>query len=255
MVALNRLKRSGRKLLMVTGRELSDLKRVFSRLDLFDRVIAENGALLYQPDSDESVPFGDPPPPEFIERLKRAAIPLSIGRSIVATVESHETTVLDVICDLGLELQIIFNKGAVMVLPAGVNKAIGLASGLNELGLSPHNVAGIGDAENDHAFLGLCGASAAVANALPSIKKLPKAIRCPSDLVLFYWRPPARAMTDPLSSPRVAAEEFRRAVGDSSAPPQFGDELPEGMGLLWRVRDGVSRALRLIAPREPRRDP
>ena len=55
--------------------------------------------------------------------------------------------------DLGLELQVIFNKGAVMVLPSGVNKAIGLAAALRDLGLSPHNVVGVGDAENDHAFL------------------------------------------------------------------------------------------------------
>ncbi len=170
MAALDRFKRSGRKLVMVTGRELSDLRRVFDRFDLFDRVIAENGALLYRPHSGESVPLGDPPPPEFIERLRRAAIPLTVGRSIVATVEPHEKPVLDAIRDLGLELQIILNKGAVMVLPAGVNKASGLVAGLDELGLSPHNVAGIGDAENDHAFLSLCGASVAVANALPSLK-------------------------------------------------------------------------------------
>jgi hydroxymethylpyrimidine pyrophosphatase-like HAD family hydrolase/energy-coupling factor transporter ATP-binding protein EcfA2 len=170
LAALERFKRSGRKLVMVTGRELPDLQSVFERLDLFDRVIAENGALLYRPDSRESVELGDPPPPEFIERLHRADIPLSVGRSIVATVEPHEKVVLDAIRDLGLELQIIFNKGAVMILPAGVNKATGLTAGLDELGLSPHNVAGIGDAENDHAFLRLCGAAAAVANALPSLK-------------------------------------------------------------------------------------
>jgi hydroxymethylpyrimidine pyrophosphatase-like HAD family hydrolase len=170
LAALERFKRSGRKLVMVTGRELPDLKSVFDRLDLFDRIIAENGALLHRPESRESMELGDPPPPEFVERLRRAAIPLSVGRSIVATVEPHEKVVLDAIRDLGLELQIIFNKGAVMILPAGVNKASGLTAGLDELGLSPHNVAGIGDAENDHAFLRLCGASAAVANALPSLK-------------------------------------------------------------------------------------
>src|SRR5262249_50775059 len=53
----------------------------------------------------------------------------------------------------------------------GVNKASGLAAGLKELGLSPHNVVGVGDAENDHAFLGLCECSAAVANALPMVKE------------------------------------------------------------------------------------
>ena len=59
---------------------------------------------------------------------------------------------LETIRDLGLEFQITFNKGAVMVLPAGVNKASGLAAAIGELGLSPLKVVGVGDAENDHAF-------------------------------------------------------------------------------------------------------
>src|SRR5690606_14257865 len=75
-----------------------------------------------------------------------------------------------VIRELGLELQIIFNKGAVMVLPPGVNKATGLTAALEELGLSPHNVEGVGGAENEHAFMRVCGVAGAVANALPVIK-------------------------------------------------------------------------------------
>jgi hypothetical protein len=67
-------------------------------------------------------------------------------------------------------VQIVFNKGAVMVLPAGVNKASGLAAALVRLRLSPLNVVGIGDAENDHAFLRVCGCAVAVANALPMVK-------------------------------------------------------------------------------------
>ena len=78
---------------------------------------------------------------------------------------------LEAIHELGLEWQIIFNKGAVMVLPPGVNKASGLAAALDALGLSPLNVVGIGDAENDHAFLRLCGCSVAVANALDAVKE------------------------------------------------------------------------------------
>src|SRR5206468_1017620 len=76
-----------------------------------------------------------------------------------------------VIREMGLELQVIFNKDAVMVLPSGVNKATGLASALAELGLSPHNVVGVGDAENDHAFLAYCEAAVAVDNALPMLKE------------------------------------------------------------------------------------
>ena len=47
--ALLRLRNSGRKLVMVTGRHLPDLRSVFPDLDLFDRVVVENGGLLYDP--------------------------------------------------------------------------------------------------------------------------------------------------------------------------------------------------------------
>ena len=58
-----------------------------------------------------------------------------------------------------------------MVLPTGINKASGLRAAVLELGLSPHNAVGVGDAENDEAFLRLCDASAAVDNALETVKK------------------------------------------------------------------------------------
>src|SRR5690606_9639996 len=123
------------------------------------------------PSSQTERPLAEPPPALFVEQLKSRRIqPLSVGRVIVATWEPEEKVVLDVIRELGLELQIIFNKGAVMVLPPGVNKATGLAAALEDLGLSPHNVVGVGDAENDHAFMNACGCSAAVANALPMLK-------------------------------------------------------------------------------------
>ena len=83
----------------------------------------------------------------------------------------HEGTVLEAIRECGLELQVIFNKGAVMILPPGHNKASGLAAALDKMGLSPNNVAGIGDAENDHAFLDLCACAVAVANALPMVQE------------------------------------------------------------------------------------
>jgi HAD superfamily hydrolase (TIGR01484 family) len=170
--ALVDLKHSGRKLILVTGRELDDLNKVFPRLDLFDRVVAENGALLYRPSTREERKLGERPPEEFIrELIHRGAERVSVGRVIVATWRPHETTAIELIRDFGLELQIIFNKGAVMILPSGINKATGLSAALEELGLSPHNVVGIGDAENDHAFLSLCECSVAVANALDTLKE------------------------------------------------------------------------------------
>ena len=169
--ALERVGASGRKLILVTGRLLEDLQRVFPRLDLFTYVVAENGALLYHPASSTEQVLGEAPPRQFIQALQERGVPLSTGRVIVATWHPHETTVVEVIGKLGLEWQVIFNKGAVMVLPTGVNKGTGLAAALREMRVSQHNVVGIGDAENDQSFLSMCECSVAVANALPALKE------------------------------------------------------------------------------------
>jgi HAD superfamily hydrolase (TIGR01484 family) len=168
--ALKRVKTSGRKLVLATGRELPDLLTVFPEIAIFDRVVAENGALLYRPANKESKVLSEAPPKQFLDALVARGVPFSTGQNIVSTWHPWETAVLEVIRTQGLELQVIFNKNAVMVLPSGVNKASGLKLALQELRLSLHNVVGIGDAENDHAFLGICECSAAVANALPALK-------------------------------------------------------------------------------------
>jgi hydroxymethylpyrimidine pyrophosphatase-like HAD family hydrolase len=167
--ALKRLKETGRRVILVTGRELRHL----DRLDLFDRVVAENGAVVFDPGTRHQRVIAEKPPLALVSALKDQKVePLSVGESIVATWSPHEQTVLKTIRDLGLEHQIIFNKVAVMVLPPGINKATGLKAALDDLELSPHNVIGIGDAENDFAFLEACGCSAAVSNAVPALKKM-----------------------------------------------------------------------------------
>lgn len=171
MVALKNLLATGRKLVLVTGRELAELLSIFPGVDLFERVVAENGALLYNPDTREVKVLAEGPPPVFVDALRlRKVIPISVGRVIVATWKPHETAVLEAIRDLGLELQVIFNKDAVMVLPASVSKATGLVNALQEMKLSAHDVIGVGDAENDHAFLAMCACAVAVGNALPTVK-------------------------------------------------------------------------------------
>jgi hypothetical protein len=156
---------------MVTGRLLADLRTLFPELELLDAIVAENGAILYDTSSHEVRDLASPPPSEFIEALRAKNVsPLDIGNVIVSTWHPHEETVLQTIRELGLDLTVSFNKGAVMVLPSNVNKATGLVAQLERMGLSLHNVAGIGDAENDLPFLAQCEASAATANALESVK-------------------------------------------------------------------------------------
>jgi len=172
LAALNAARRAGLRLVMVTGRELSDLFNTFEHSSLFDRIVAENGAVLYDPGTRRIESLALPPPRLLVDALTREGIPLSVGHSIIATVEPHEHRVLAAIRDLGLEWHVIFNKGSVMVLPADVTKATGLVPALQALDVTPEETVGIGDAENDQAFLRLCGLAVAVDNALPAVKEM-----------------------------------------------------------------------------------
>jgi len=168
---LRRLRASGRRAILVTGRELDDLLKVCPEIQMFERVVAENGAVLFRPSNGETVLLADPPPRAFCELLRKKGVPFSAGRVVVGTHVPHDEQVLEAIRKLGLELQVIFNKGAVMVLPSGTNKATGLQAALDELRASAARVVAVGDAENDHALLRMCGCGVAVANAIPSLKK------------------------------------------------------------------------------------
>lgn len=170
--ALSRVRDSGRKLILVTGRELPDLQRVFPGLRLFDRVIAENGALLFNPASGEQVLLCEPLPAEFVSALRSKRVPFQQGRVVLATDMEHQSLVAETIGRLRLDLHIVLNKGSVMVLPDAVDKLTGLERALAELHLSLESLVGIGDAENDRAFLSVCGCGVAVANALPEIRDL-----------------------------------------------------------------------------------
>src|ERR1043166_7014329 len=166
IAALEKFRQSGRKLILVTGRHLSDLQTVFSRFDLFDLMVVENGGVLYTPATREKQVLTVPVNPAFVEALRQRGVkPLGVADTIVDTWHPNETIVLEVIRDLGLELHVIFNKGAVMVLPSGVNKQSGLKAALKAIGLSEHNTVGVGDAENDHALLQYCEVGVAVANS------------------------------------------------------------------------------------------
>lgn len=169
--ALEKFKESGRKVILVTGREIPDLLSVFSETAIFDLIVAENGALLYWPLTKEEFPLAEGPPKEFAELLRERAVNiLSVGRVVVATMDAYEQVVHESIRELQLDLQVILNKGSLMVLPRGVDKAFGLQAALRELNAPANTVAAVGDAENDQSLLRHAGFPVAVANALPALK-------------------------------------------------------------------------------------
>src|SRR6185503_15210758 len=78
--ALRRLRESGRRLILVTGRIVEQLHQVFPQLRLCDLVVADNGALIYDPETEEKHPLADRPPQEFMEELARRGVPrIEIG--------------------------------------------------------------------------------------------------------------------------------------------------------------------------------
>lgn len=171
--AVARLRDSGRRVLLVTGRRLEELLTVCPDLAPFDYVVLENGAVLYEPRTEEETALAEPPPEAFVRRLRELGVePIAEGKVVVATFVPHEHAVLQAIRELGLELKIVFNRTAVMALPPGVNKASGMDRALRKLGLSPHEVVAVGDSSNDHSFLTRSECAVAVANAEPSIKAI-----------------------------------------------------------------------------------
>lgn len=170
--ALRALEDTGRRVLLVTGRRLGELLSLLAdSVDIFDRVVAENGAVIYNPATKESRCVAEPPPQAFVDALLAAGVRnIEVGKAIVATWSPYEDIAFRVIKEQGLGLQVIMNKDAVMILPSGVSKATGLQQALHEIGYSARNAVAVGDAENDHAMLELCECGAAVQNAVQSLK-------------------------------------------------------------------------------------
>lgn len=166
----------GCNVVLVTGRILAELRADFPDVDQhFDCIVGENGAVL---SSRRGTRLLASPVDTALEYdLRTQGIPVRRGEVLLATDSVHDEFVMSVIDRLGFECQIVRNRGALMVLPAGINKGSGLGEALADLGISPHNTVGIGDAENDHSLLDACEIGVAVGDAVPSL-------RARADLVL-----------------------------------------------------------------------
>jgi len=171
--ALEKLRASGRDAVLVTGRELDDLLAIFPEATrVFSRIVAENGGVVYRPDTNERRLLAGPPPAAFVASMReRGVVHLGVSETLVATVRPYERIALDAIRDLGLDLHVVFNGDAVMIVAPGISEASGLVAALDELGLSSHNAVGVGDGENDHPLVDVCECGVAVANAVPSLRE------------------------------------------------------------------------------------
>jgi hydroxymethylpyrimidine pyrophosphatase-like HAD family hydrolase len=169
LAALDALRAVGWKLVLVTGRNLDNVAAVFPQLTLFDRVVAENGALVGAHDGDVTL-LGPPPDRSLLQALERRGVSYSTGRVIVHTLTAQRAAVDAALAESAARVEVSLNKGALMLLPAGIDKAAGLRAALHDLGVEPAMVIGVGDAENDLPFLEVCGRAYACADAVPEVK-------------------------------------------------------------------------------------
>jgi hypothetical protein len=199
--AIGEARGRGIVVVLATGRILAELRRVAGDLRFVDAVVAENGAVAAFPESGHSMRLAGPAPPELAAKILAMGIPAEIGESVIEAGAEHAQEILTLIQELELPQVIVFNRGRLMVLPSGVNKATGLREALRALRLSPHNAIAIGDAENDHDLLEVCELGVAVAWGSPALKDR-------ADMVLAGEGPPAVAkyIQEVAHQPRLAPE-------------------------------------------------
>lgn len=194
--ALAKSRRAGRKAILVTGRILEELRSVFPAVDRwFDAIVAENGCVLAAEGMTRAL--AAPIELELDEALVGRGLPFRRGQVLLATHTAHEADVTEELRRLGLECQLVRNRGELMVLPSGVSKGFGVYQALGDLGISHHSTVAIGDAENDHSLLRGCELGVAVENAVASLKRH-------ADLVLE--KPGAAGVAEFLRGPVLSGE-------------------------------------------------
>src|SRR5687768_16896860 len=108
--AIAQLRIHGIAVVLVTGRRLADLKEIAGNLECFNAVVAENGAVLYFPESERHTIIGHAPASSFLQGVRQLGIEFAVGDSLVETDGAHATRLLQLIHTLQLPLMLAFNR-------------------------------------------------------------------------------------------------------------------------------------------------
>jgi len=208
--AIAKVRGRGIEVVIVTGRILSELRKVAGDLRFVDAVVAENGAVLALPNGYTRL-IGAPPPQAFLDQLRRRGVEFQIGQCVVELDAAAAPQVLDTIRDLELPLVQVFNRSRLMVLPQGASKSVGLTQALTILRRSVHNAIAIGDAENDHDMLAACEIGVAVSWGSPALQRVADEVLVgdgPADVAPYILR-----MAEKLRLPPERIGQHRLILG------------------------------------------
>jgi hydroxymethylpyrimidine pyrophosphatase-like HAD family hydrolase/ribosomal protein L39E len=168
--AIDQARRNGLVVVLVTGRIGAELEAEFPQIaDHVDALVLEDGAVTVI--DGRTYALSAPVDSALDDALADRGVPYRRGEVLLAVDSEHAATLAEVIGESGLDCQIVRNRAALMVLPAGVTKGTGLGAVLTEMNLSPHNTVAVGDAENDLSLFGMAEIGVAVANAVPSVRR------------------------------------------------------------------------------------
>jgi hydroxymethylpyrimidine pyrophosphatase-like HAD family hydrolase len=168
--ALRRLLEAGGMLLLVTGEKLRSVQE-FPHAKLFHRVIAENGAVVYDPQTGRHRLLCAPRPTELLPALQAHVRCVSGGEVAMMCHTYQKQAIEKALHEMKSNWRTVLNRRDLMVLPPDISKATGLGAVLEELQLSPSQVVAVGDAQNDIPMIECCGLGVAVADAVPLLKQ------------------------------------------------------------------------------------
>ena len=162
---------TGLRVVIVTGRRMSELLEVFAEIDEVDFVVAENGGYAYSPQTGSGWRLAEPVSESLVAALaSRGVTPLQLGETIIGTLAPWLDVVNDVVAEHPSDYAVIRNRESLMLLSRGVDKGSGLAAALTHLGFARAEAVAIGDAENDITFLAAAGLGVAVGDAVQGLK-------------------------------------------------------------------------------------
>jgi hydroxymethylpyrimidine pyrophosphatase-like HAD family hydrolase len=158
------VKRGGTKLILATGRCTAEARKIVGG-DLFDAMVAENGAVLAVDGSEQKVA-----PPGWASVRERLLPHLGGGcEEVILSAGIEKLALARRLLPSGARIEL--NKDRFMVLPRGVDKGRGLLKVLATLALPPERTACLGDGENDAPMFDVVGIRVALGNSVVGLKR------------------------------------------------------------------------------------
>ena len=231
-LALQEARRSGVLTALVSRRLLNDLQLLVPAPDLFDAIVAENGAVLQFLGDPRPVAISQSPDAVLFAELTRRGVAHRCGICAVEAAAAASYEMLSILQALALPYGISFDQDNIVVFAHGTSKANGLREAALRLGASLHNAVAISGAGGDQPLLNSCEMGVAVGWGSDALK--PHA-----DEVIQG------------DGPRAAAQYIRKLLGTGRIPLGH-HRLRIGTRENGEAAEGVIRGANILITGDPK---